>query len=223
MLLGLVGCLPAGVFTSARPLEPGRVNAYPFVDITGGSYGSLRGSTQNPPPAGDLKGVAPGAGVRVGVVRRLELGARAGLGFAEVSALINLIDQPVWALAVAPRVQSMWVPPVLGRLPVLLSYDVMPWATITPRFGVGYAVGAFKELGNGFDDQGNTGRYSLSAAFLEGGCGLQFRLSRFVGLALDAYYLRSVGNNQVDAPGGGIALMLGPQPAPRAAAADNGR
>ncbi len=221
--LAMSACTPAGVFTSARPLEPGRVNAYPFLDITGGSFGANKGTASDPPSSAERKGVMPGAGVRVGVIRRLELGARAAIDFAELSSVVNLFDQPVWAVAVAPRVQSAWGFPVLGRAPLLVSYDVMTWATVTPRFGVGYGyASSLRSGGSVYVDQGDTRRYGLSAAFLEGGCGVQFRLGRYAGLALDVYYLRSIGNEQVVVPGGGIALMLGRQPEPRAAAAQNG-
>lgn len=219
-------CTPAAVFTSARPLARGQVNGYAFVDITGAALGESRSDPRETPANGDRKGVVPGGGLRVGVAKRLELGARVGPSLGELSALVNLIDQPVWALGIAPRIQTGWGAPALGRLPLLLSYDIAPSLTLTPRFGVGYGVGGFREskIGFSYDDQGsNRERFAFSSGFLEGGLGMQFRLGRYVGLALDVYYLRSVGSQEVVVPGGGLALMFGRQPEPRAAAANNGQ
>ncbi len=189
--------LPAGTYTTARALPTGKVQHAGILEVAPYFDKRRDNSTQEERLANTYLPVQPGYGIRVGVARRVEFGAKLLAGSLDVSLKLQLVDTKHFALALAPRVQSAGIaymlPPYAAELPLLLTAEAGRWS-VTPRVGAAYA--------GGHPDFPN-----FTAAFALVGFCTTVCVSRRVSFALDGYWLNGI-NRPIDVPGGGFAVLL---------------
>ena len=205
------GCLPAGAFTSARPIPHGTFEHVASVEGVGAQFGD--GTT--------LSGGVPSYGLRYGATDRVEIGGRVSPLSLEASAKVGLIRTEGFALAVAPRLTStsgllllaVTHQPyaVYARLPVLVTVQLTDWASLTPRAGIGYAVGSATSWAQSAGDFGlATNEHALHDPVVEGGGTLLFRLAPTVSLGVDGYAVSTFLDDEVLTGGGGVAVLFTP-------------
>lgn len=207
-----VGCLPASTFTSARPIPARSFEHVASLDVTGSIYDH---ST-------NMVGVVPAYALRYGASDRVEVGGRISPASLEASAKIGLVRNDWFALALAPRLTgtsgilqmalSQHPSAVYARLPLLATLQVTEWATLTPRAGVGFALGRTWSWSSRQGDLGlSTDEHDLHDPVLEGGGTLLFRVAPTVSLGLDGYVVSTFLDHQVLTGGGGFAVLFTPR------------
>jgi hypothetical protein len=219
------GCLPAGVFTTARTLEPGELEHSLFIDVPVTRYenpGAARPLADATPPISfTTGGPQVGYALRAGVAPRIELGGHVSVGAGEVNTKIALLAGDNVALALAPRFASAWVafdegetPLYHARLPLLFTVEPTSWLSLTPRAGLGIARGRVRS--HSFDER-EGGDVYVSNPFGEAGLTVLLQLAPRVGLALEGYALKSAGQasgREFESLGGGVAVIFGGRSAP---------
>lgn len=209
-----LGCLPASTFTSARPIPEGTFEHVASVDVTGSVYDG----------ATSMGGIAPAYGLRYGASDKVELGGRISPASFEASAKIGLVRSESFALALAPRLTgtagilqmalAQHPSAVYARVPVLATLQVTDWATLTPRAGIGFALGRTWSWSKNPGDLGlATDEHDLHDPVLEGGGTLLVRVAPTVSLGFDGYVLSTFLDRQVLTGGGGAAVLFTPRQA----------
>ena len=183
--LALSGCPSAGIYRTAKTLEPGEYDigtSFNFTRVMQGEYKikneetgineTIKATSLNFP------NIIPEFHAHGGIVKNLELGGRVAAG----SGLIEL-DVKYRFLNVANKKFHMAVQPAVGyfalvalegpsvTLPIILSYDVAKWFSVT-AFGYGrylYITATDKALDI----------LTMNALNLGGGVGLQFIFKDF--------------------------------------------
>lgn len=223
-LLG--GCLPAGVFTTARTLEPGQIEHVAFLDVPVSHYENPRGPRQpgDPPDSSpitrDTGGPQVGYALRAGIAQHIELGAGVSTSAGELNAKIGILDAGSLALALAPRFASTWstfsgevTPLYHARLPLLFTVEANDWFSVTPRAGLGVARGRVGGLSTWGPLENAGGHSYVSEPIVEAGLTLMFGVGRRLALAVEGYGLTSVNDassrREVTSVGGGLALIIG--------------
>jgi hypothetical protein len=217
------GCLPAGVFTTARTLEPGEIEHSLFIDVQVSRYESPAVAARPPaherPISVETAGLQAGYALRAGVERHIELGGHLSVGAGEVNAKIALLEGDSVALALAPRFASAWGPDDRGdpqlyhaRLPLLFTVEPASWLSFTPRAGLGIARGGVANY-----SWDNSKSLYVRDPFAEAGLTILLQLAPRVGLAVEGYALGSAGQasgRELESGGGGVAVTFGGRSAP---------
>lgn len=185
------GCLPAGVFSSARSVPRGELEhavtlelplSFPRDDVE-------REVPSRPARLGTNPAPLPAYGLRVGVWDRTEVSGKLAPTSLELAGKWTFVDAETVAVAVAPRVTSAGYFPADGpyyvRLPLLFTWEPSPGWSLTPRLGAAVVTGPGKRYDGDFERAERGVRNPL----FEGGATLLVPMSPRVSIALEGYAL----------------------------------
>lgn len=204
--LGGAGCATANTYTTPRALEPGRVEVFAAPEVT---YKTLnvpgaRGEPDRNLEAFGYAALPPAVGLRVGVVRGLDVGGALRSGVPGVDAKYNFYSGDAIDAALRGAAQGFYADDsgwAHAELAALVGARVTQGVTLVASPGAAYDSAKFESGSVSFPD----------GVFARLGLGARFELSKKIALFPETTIMHTVvGERRLWLTGGvGVVLSSG--------------